>query len=358
MSLIPAEQAFSQLQSTADFLALTLEQPDQLPAFEFHLANGTRIAVWHTGVLLAEPAVPGQQDIVLSSGIHGNETAPIEICNGILSDVLAQKLQLTERVLFLFGNPWAINAGVREIEDNLNRLFSGHHSKDDGLTSEGGLSKERARAKLLEESVLKFYQQAPAGERVRKLYDLHTAIRGSRFEKFAVYPFLHGKDWSQTELQFLKACDIDTFLLMQSPASTFSYFAAQSCQAHGFTLELGKVRPFGQNDLSRFSATDKALRALVSGQPLSLSAFVEAEFNFYEVRRAINKQTDAFRLCFEDAIENFTTFPVGTVLAQDEGVQYKVEVEGEAVIFPNPKVAIGQRAMLLVKPVSVAGKVS
>ncbi|WP_337878793.1 succinylglutamate desuccinylase [Rheinheimera sp.] len=357
MSLISAGQASTQLQATADFLALTREQPDQLPAFEFQLPNGTRIAVWHTGVLVAEPAEPGAQDIVLSSGIHGNETAPIELCNAILRDVLQQKLQLTERVLFLLGNPWAINAGVREIEDNLNRLFSGHHSQAGGPNNEGGQSKERERARLLEESVLTFYQQAPSGQRVRKLYDLHTAIRGSRFEKFAVYPFLHGKNWSKTELQFLKSCGIDTFLLMQSPASTFSYFAAQSCQAHGFTLELGKVRPFGQNDLSRFSAADSALRALISGQPLQFPEFTEADFNFYEVRRAINKQTDAFRLCFADSIENFTTFPVGTVLAEDAGVQYQVEVEGEAVIFPNPKVAVGQRAMLLVKPVSVAGKV-
>ena len=66
----------------------------------------------------------------------------------------------------------------------------------------------------------------------------------------------------------------------------------------------------------------------------------------------------AFKLHFADNIENFTTFDVGTLLASDEGVEYKVEVEGEAIIFPNPKVAIGQRAMLMVKPVSVAGKVS
>ncbi len=32
--------------------------------------------------------------------------------------------------------------------------------------------------------------------------------------------------------------------------------------------------------------------------------------------------------------------------------------KAKLIIFPNPKVAIGQRAMLMVKPVSVAGKVS
>ena len=290
---------------------------------------------------------------MLSSGVHGNETAPVELCSELLNDVLAEKLLLKERVLFLFGNPPAINAGVREIQDNLNRLFSGHHSKEPGAQSA-----ERERAKKLERYVLKFFDEAPQGLRERKLYDLHTAIRGSRFEKFAVYPFLHGENWSKTQFEFLKACGANTVLLMQTPASTFSYFAAQSCKAHGFTIELGKARPFGQNDMSRFEETAIALRALISGEKLNTTEFNEDDFNLYEVRRSIDKSTQAFKLHFADNIENFTTFDVGTLLASDEGVEYKVEVEGEAIIFPNPKVAIGQRAMLMVKPVSVAGKVS
>jgi succinylglutamate desuccinylase len=347
------EALLQQLQHETDFLKLSLAQPDFLPFADYQLPNGTLIQVWDTGVLYCQPVRFGKQDIVLSSGIHGNETAPIELCAAMITDVLNGSLQLTERVLFLFGNPPAIKAGVREIQDNLNRLFSGHHSKDPG-----GQSAERERAKKLEQYVLKFFQTAPQGLRERKLYDLHTAIRGSRYEKFAVYPFLHGANWSKTQFEFLQSCGVSTVLLMQTPASTFSYFAAQSCKAHAFTIELGKVRPFGQNEMSRFAQAATALRALVSGKELNTTEFNEADFQLYEVRRAINKQTEAFQLHFADSIENFTTFAPGTLLASDEGVEYKVEVEGEAIIFPNPKVAIGQRAMLMVKPVSVAGKVS
>ncbi len=347
------EELLQQLQQTPDFLKLSLANPGFLPFASYSLPNGTEIEIWDTGVIYCQPKQFGQQDIVLSSGVHGNETAPVELCSELLNDVLTGKLLLTERVLFLFGNPPAINAGVREIQDNLNRLFSGHHSKEPGVTSA-----ERERAKKLEAYVLQFFQAAPEGLRERKLYDLHTAIRGSRFEKFVVYPFLHGADWSKQQFEFLKACGANTVLLMQTPASTFSYFAAQSCKAHGFTIELGKARPFGQNDMSRFAEAASALRALISGGKLHTTEFNEADFNLYEVRRSINKNTESFKLHFADNIENFTTFEVGTVLASDEGVEYKVEVEGEAIIFPNPKVAIGQRAMLMVKPVSVAGKVS
>ncbi|MBU1621452.1 MAG: succinylglutamate desuccinylase [Gammaproteobacteria bacterium] len=347
------EVMLQQLQQSPDFLKLTLAHPDFLPFVSYQLENGTAIQIWDTGVIYCQPKQFGQQDIVLSSGVHGNETAPVELCSALLNDVLAGKLLLTERVLFLFGNPPAMNAGVREIQDNLNRLFSGHHSKEPDVQSA-----ERDRAKKLETYVLKFFEDAPEGLRERKLYDLHTAIRGSRFEKFVVYPFLHGENWSKNQFEFLKACGANTVLLMQTPASTFSYFAAQSCKAHGFTIELGKARPFGENDMSRFAEAATALRSLISGGKLATTEFNEADFNLYEVRRSINKSTEAFQLHFADSIENFTSFDVGTVLASDQGVEYKVEVEGEAVIFPNPKVAIGQRAMLMVKPVSVAGKVS
>lgn len=73
--------------------------------------------------------------------IHGNETAPIEICNQLLSRLLAGELSARHRVLFPFGNPAAMNLGLREVEENTNRLFSGAHSKGEGLCN-----RERIRA--------------------------------------------------------------------------------------------------------------------------------------------------------------------------------------------------------------------
>ena len=186
------------------------------------------------------------------------------------------------------------------------------------------------------------------------MYDLHTAIRGSRFEKFAVYPFLHGKPWRKAQFEFLKACDVSTVLLMQTPASTFSYYASNSHGADAFTIELGKVRPFGQNDMTRFSKARAALRQLVTEDTLNTEPFVEENFQLYQVYRAINKTTEAFKLHFADDVENFTAYPLGTVLASDGDTEYRVEQEGEALIFPNAKVAIGQRAMLMVVPTTVS----
>ncbi len=99
---------------------------------------------------------------------------------------------------------------------------------------------------------------------------------------------------------------------MQTPASTFSYFAAQSCKAHGFTIELGKARPFGQNDMSRFAEAADCIKSFdFRRRARTQREFNEADFNLYEVRRSINKNTETFKLHFADNIENFTTFEVG-----------------------------------------------
>jgi len=345
--------------SSADFLAFTLANPEQLPAdlpsLNFTLHNGTDCQIWDTGIICFTPPHYGNNDIVLSCGVHGNETAPIEICAALVQDILLERLLLQQRVLFLFGNPPAINAGKRELIDNMNRFFSGAHGVTDALSAD--VSYEKRRCAKLEQYVSRFYQSVPAG-RERCLYDLHTAIRGSQFEKFAVYPFLHGKPWSEAQFSLLAACEIHCFLLMQTPATTFSYYAAQTHGAHAFTLELGKARPLGENDMSRFSKVADTLRALISGAEIAIKAFVEADFQLFEVYRAINKQTEAFELCFATSIENFTQLPLGTLLAKDGDLEYRVEQPGEAIIFPNANVALGQRAMLMVKPVSIAGRTS
>lgn len=51
------------------------------------------------------------QSVVISAGIHGNETAPIEILNQLVTDLLAGQLPLAARLLVLLGNPPAIRKG-------------------------------------------------------------------------------------------------------------------------------------------------------------------------------------------------------------------------------------------------------
>jgi len=328
-----------------DFLAYSranewsIDQPSQ-----FILDNGTNVAVWDSGIIVFEPADYADQDIILSSGIHGNETGPIELCNGLINDILHGKLALTERVMFIFGNPASMNIGQRFVQENMNRLFSGAHSQGEGLVNH-----ERIRAKKLEAYVARFYNQ-PQGQRRRTHYDLHTAIRGSKNEKFAVYPHLDNRSYSKYQLQLMLACGVNTILLSNAPTTTFSYYASQQFNADAFTVELGKVRPFGENDMTRFIEVKQTLKALISGKDLGLVDYNQADFNLFKVNRAIDKTHDSFSFYFADDVVNFTSFPLGFLLASEGDIQYKIEELGEAIVFPNANVANGNRAVLMVVP--------
>lgn len=333
------------LKQTGDFLTLTRNNEFSLAAEQFTLSNGTLVEVKDTGVIQFTPATYGDKDIVLSSAVHGNETAPIEICDAFIQDVILQRIELAHRVLFIFGNPKSINIAERFVDENLNRLFNGaHENRTD--------NPEQIRAAKLESYVSDFFTNVPEG-RYRCHYDLHTAIRGSKNEKFAVYPFLHGKPWKKSQLQFMLACGVNTILMMRSAATTFSYFSSFQFGADAFTVELGQVKPFGQNDMSRFSAVKQSLKALISQESVEYDEFNASDFELFQVHRTINRTCDAFSFPFPDSAVNFTGFAKGELLATDGDTTYFAEVEGEAIIFPNAKVALGQRALLTVVPLEV-----
>jgi len=357
----------STLQKSGDFLSMTRANEWTLPGggFSFevtHQASKTisKVTVLETGLITFEPVNRvSSHDIVLSSAVHGNETAPIEICSDIIAELIRGELALAERVLFIFGNPASMNIAERFVEENMNRLFSGGHSQDQGKGA-GLINKERHRALLLENTVRDFFAagselpSANGGERQRSHYDLHTAIRGSKCDKFAVYPFLHGAPRKKSQLQFLNACGVSTILLSHSPTTTFSYFSSNEFGADAFTVELGKVRPFGENDMSQFSKVRTTLTKLVSGQDLELTPYKASDFNLYEISQVIDRQHESFSLTFDDDVENFTDFPKGHVLALDGNNEVKTAQDGEAIIFPNANVAIGQRAMLTVTPTTLS----
>jgi succinylglutamate desuccinylase len=70
----------------------------------------------------------------------------------------------------------------------------------------------------------------------------------------------------------------------------------------------------------------------------------------YTVNQVINKQKDDFKLHFADDLANFSDFNEGDILASESGTEYRAQMSGEAIVFPNAKVEIGQRALLTVVP--------
>ena len=69
------------------------------------------------------PSVP-RNFILLSVGVHGNETAPIEIIDQLVSDIFAGKIVVKQNLLIVIANLQSIKASCREVVENMNRLFN------------------------------------------------------------------------------------------------------------------------------------------------------------------------------------------------------------------------------------------
>jgi succinylglutamate desuccinylase len=274
---------------------------------------------------------------VISVGIHGNETAPIELLGESLARLEAGLLRLGAPVLVILGNLTAIRVGVRFVETNLNRLFR----RDLDASSD-----EADRARTLMGEVDAFF--ARHASRPRLHYDLHTAIRDSRYPRFVVNPFAetrtHYRQW-----QWLAGAGIQAVLHQHIHSWTFSHYSKHYHGAQAFTLELGRALPFGENDLAPLAPMGKLLDALLEGReperaPLDALAF-------FQVEHELMRHSEDFRLCFAEDTPNFSEFAPGTRLAEDaKAGDFVVGDTPLRVVFPNAGVELGARAALLVSP--------
>ena len=306
--------------------------------------DGVRMRWLAEGALEVRPpeARDNGMDVLLSAGIHGNETAPIELLDRLLHDIARGDVKPRARILFLFGNPAAMRTGARFVEEDLNRLFNGRHENSSGP--------EALRACELEHLAETFFSQP---DRTRLHYDLHTAIRGSKIEQFALYPYKEGRAHSREELARLRATGMEAVLLQNKPSSVFSAYTYDRLGVEAFTLELGKARPFGQNAGVNVTRLERRLEQIIEGTEPPLADESLEGLQLFSVAREVIKHSDAFILHLPADVENFSELPKGYLLAQDTPqTRWVIEEEGARIIFPNPKVKNGLRAGMIIEPVS------
>lgn len=323
----------------SEWLDWTLDQQHDVPR-QGTFASG-RFEISAPGVLRLTPHHQRRDAhaCVFSVAIHGNETAPVELIGALLSALEAGTRTLGAPVLVILGNIPALKAQQRFIHTNLNRLFQRE------LSASGD---EPARARQLMAEVDDFFNHY--AELPQLHYDLHTAIRGSLYPRFVVEPYAD-RDPHAVQWQWLAAAGMQAVLHQHQHSWTFSHYSKHYHGAQSFTFELGRVAPFGQNDMASLTPMLALLGSLSEGLEPAESA-LEA-VTFFRVQHELMRHGDDFRLCFDDDTPNFTRFASGMCLAKDsQNGEYRVGETPLHVVFPNANVETGARAALLVAPCS------
>lgn len=323
------------------FLFDSLDLSQEMPSGEITLDNGISAILHERGVLEVVPATQSEEtkSIILSCGIHGDETAPMELVDKIVDDIFSGFQPLEHRCLFIIAHPEATNQHTRFVEENLNRLFDERAHNP---------TKEVAIADNLKVIVNRFY--AGVEEHLRWHLDLHCAIRGSKHYTFAVSPKTRHPVRGRELFDFLSSGHIEAVLLSNAPSSTFSWFSAENYAAQALTLELGQVARIGENNLEKLIAFDLAMRDLIGG---TQAEHLPKATKMYRVSRTLVRLHEEFDFLFDDDVENFTTFKHGEVFGRDGDKPLMAKNDDEAIVFPNRRVAVGQRAALMVCEVKV-----
>jgi len=334
----------------AEGVAAPLALPISLPEAVRALAQADFGAVAQrfgaAGFAVAQPADgiltikaegnPGERPaLLISVGVHGDETGPIEMVAYLLDALSREAGKLAVNLMLCVGNIGAIRAGKRFIDADLNRMFRAERGSLAGTA-------EAARADQLIAATTDFF--ADAGP-VRWHLALHTAIRPSVYPTFAIVPEIIAEQPRRALLDWLGAAGIGAVIMNPASVGTYSYYSAEHHGAAGTTVELGRIGTLGQNDLAQFADASQALDDLLRGATTSGAGRQPHIFN---TARQIIKLSDDFRMAFGKETHNFTAMKQGQEIARDGDTVYTVQHPEELVGFPNPDVRVGLRAGLMV----------
>ena len=302
---------------------------------------GLRADLPGPGMLRVDAGVPGAMRLLISVGVHGNETGPIEMMAQVLASLAQEPAALAVDLLIVVGNPAAIAQARRFIDADLNRLFG----RDRGSLGSLGATAEAARADLIMRASTDFLAADPGQGSVTKWHlDLHTAIRPSLYPRFAIIPADASAPAQAALGAWLGSAGIDALVFNGEAAPTYSAFTAHVLGAISSTVELGRIARLGENALAPLAHTQAAVERLLRGQAEPIGADLPPRFR---VAQEIIKRSDAFAMTIGPDTHNFTELAPGALIATDGPLRLHVGELPELVIFPNPDVLVGQRAGLM-----------
>jgi len=258
----------------------------------------------------------GQTSVVLA-GVHGNEKCGVEAFEKILSNLQIEK----GRVLFIYGNPKAIESNQRFIEANLNRMF-----RDEGLLS--GVEKktyEYGRANYLK----KYFDQADA------LLDVHASFTPQS------KPFVICEENARAIASYLPFDLVVSGFYELEPGGTDYYMNANG--KVGVCIEYGYL---GDNKSTRVA--EESIIAFLKIRGHLTNDLLPKEQAHVQMNYLYKTKTDNFTL--SRIFDDFEEVPKGQVVGMDGETEVKTEDEG-IILFTRNLQQVGGEAFLLGKKV-------
>ena len=275
--------------------------------------------------------------LLISVGVHGDETAPIDMLALLLHELARAPQQLAVDLMLVIGNLEAVRQGRRFIEADLNRLFAVNRTQLND-------TQEALRADRLMAQTAQFF----AGHDSRWHLCLHTSICASYYPLFAIVP----GNCTDAFARWLGSAGIQAVVHNPEASLTFSSYTNSHLGAVSCTAELGSIGAMGKNDLSQLARTGRAIQNLLRTGTVSQTAHSVSKPPMFRVVQVLMKHSDAFQFSLDGAIQNFTQYAPHSVIATDGAVTYVVGNEAEYVLFANPGVRTGLRAGLMVARVA------
>jgi succinylglutamate desuccinylase len=308
---------------------------------EYKTDDGLCLRLHDAGVLEVIPPEMDEQTkhIVISCGIHGKDAGPVEIVNRIVCDIESGLQQVQAHCLFVIAHIEAIKQNVQYIEEDLELLFD-DQARDPSI--------ELAIADNLKICLQTFWKETPLSSRWH--FDLHSTLHPSRHHTFVISPKVRHPVRPQALVDFIELAHIEAIVLANAPSTSFSWYTADCFAACALKIELGLASRLGQSDLENYEMFDLALRGFIADEPCNHQPKKTVG---YRISRTIVRMHENFDFLFPEDIENFTTFVHGEVFGHDGDKPLMAKNEGEAILFPNRYVSVGEPAAVMVCKVSV-----
>jgi len=190
----------------------------------------------------------------------------------------------------------------------------------------------------LKQAICTFWQDATH----RFHLDVTPSYRSSIYQTVAYSPKVRGAVRSRRLFEFLELSHIDAVVLHNAPTTTLSWFIANTYETDSVQIELPTSDLSCPRHYLGFELTIRDFLAQEKNEHISKPA------KYFCVTRTIVKQSHEFKFLFDEHIANFSRFKHGEVFGIDGDKPLMAKNDGEAILYPNSHVAVGDVSALMV----------